>query len=90
MASPADKSVCWTEYLTKLPKFSILDTANYIQTYGKEKAENRGYEFYYSSVTASDFSVRLFVSKYKKSFSLKMFRVYIRTFFATKTIFEWC
>ena len=47
MASPADKSVCWTKYLTKLPQFSILDIANYLQTYGKEKAENRGYEFYY-------------------------------------------
>ena len=62
MASPADKSVCLTKYLTKFPKFSTLDM---------EKAENKGYQSYYSSITASDFSVHLFVSKYNKSFSLK-------------------
>ena len=71
MASPADKSVCLTKYLTKFPKFSTLDIANYLQTYGKKKTENKGYESYYSSITASDFSAHLFVSKYKKSFSLK-------------------
>ena len=71
MASPADKTVCWTKYLTKLPKYSVLDLAYYLQTYGKVKAENSGYEFYYSSITASDFSVHLIVSKYKNSFSLK-------------------
>ena len=71
MASPADKSVCLTKYLTKFPKFSTLDIANCLQTYGKEKAENKGYESYYRSINASDFSVHLFVSKYNKSFSLK-------------------
>ena len=30
VASPADKSVCWTKYLTKLPKISVLDLANYL------------------------------------------------------------
>ena len=44
MAYPADKSVYWTKYLTKLPKFSVLDITNNLQTYGKEKAENRSYE----------------------------------------------
>ena len=65
------KSVYLTKYLTKLPKFSLLDIANYLQTYAKEKAENRGYDFYYNSNTASFFSVSLFVSKYKKLFSLR-------------------
>lgn len=37
MASPADKSVCWTNYLTKLPKFSILDISNYLNIW-KRKA----------------------------------------------------
>ena len=76
MASPADKSVCWTKYLTKLPKYSVLDIANYLQKYGKVKAENSGYEFYYSSITASDFSVRLIVSKYIKVIFIKMFTAY--------------
>ena len=82
MASPADKSVYWSKYLTKLPKYSVLDIANYLQTYAKEKAENRGYEFYYSSITASFFSVSLFVSKYKKSFSLRCLQ-HTLVYFAT-------
>ena len=71
LAPPADKSECWTKYLTKLPKFSILYITNYLQTYGKEKVVNWGYEFYYSSITASDFSVRFLCQNILKSFSLK-------------------
>ena len=37
VASPADKSVCWTKYLTKLPKISVLDLANYLQNLQKKK-----------------------------------------------------
>ena len=90
MAPPADKSVCWTKYLTKLPKFSILYITNYLQTCGKEKAENWGYEFYYSSITASDFSVRLFVSKNIKVIFIKMFTAYFGIFCATRIIFKCC
>ena len=43
-ASTGESAVYWTKYLTKLPKFSVLDITNNQQTYGKEKAENRSYE----------------------------------------------
>ena len=90
VASPADKSVCWTKYLTNLPKISVLDLANYLQKYAKEKAENRGYEFYYSSIIASFFSVNLFVSKYKRSFSLRCLQHTLVYFVTLKSYFECC
>lgn len=66
MASPVVNDICWTKYLTKLPKFSITDIANYLKIHGKERAEDRGYEFF-----CRGYLHQTFVADMKEEFHVK-------------------
>ena len=41
------KNTKWTKWLDNLRKFSILQITDYLRSYGKDRAKDKGFEFYF-------------------------------------------
>lgn len=41
------KNTEWTKRLDNLPNFSILQITDYVRSHGKDRAKDKGFEFYF-------------------------------------------
>ena len=68
------KNTKWTKRLDNLPKFSILQITDYVRSYGKDRAKDKGFEFYfdgYPHVVFVAYKGTVFTAKAKCSRSLQ-------------------